>query len=230
MHRRQFSRALLGTPAALWSLQALAQTASRVPLRPGAPTPTPTLAPVEGQQFVRLSQPVPTGPAGRIEVLEFFWYGCPHCLAFEPALDAWVQRLPGDVSFQRVPVAFSAEPFGVQQRLFYALDSLGLLAALHRKVFYAIHHERIKLDRPAEIAAFMARHGIESARFMAAFESVGVLAKARQATQLGAAYKIDGVPALGVQGRFYTSASLAGGNEQALAVTDFLIRRVRSGA
>ena len=218
MKRRQFSSALLGTFAALGSCQTLAQIAAR--------------APVEGQQFVRLNQPVPagpTGPTGRIEVIEFFWYGCPHCLAFEPALEAWVKRLPGDVEFQRVPVAFSAEPFGAHQRLFYALDRLGLLASLHRKVFYAIHNERLKLDKPTDIAAFMARHGVESARFMPAFDSFAVLAKASQATRLAAAYKIDSVPALGVQGRYYTSASLAGGNDQALAVTDFLIQRIRSG-
>ena len=219
MKRRQFSSALLGSPAALLALHVAAQTPTRALPKP-----------VEGQHFVRLSQPVPSGPVGKIEVIEFFWYGCPHCLAFEPALESWVKQLPGDVAFRRMPVAFSAEPFGVHQRLFYALDSLGLLATLHRKVFYAIHNERLKLEKPAEIAAFMARQGVESARFMPAFDSFAVLAKAKQATQLAAAYKIDGVPALGVQGRFYTSGSLAGGNDQALAVADFLIARVRSGA
>ena len=214
MKRRQFSRALLGAPAALLAVHAGAQ----VPFKP-----------VEGTHYVRLSQPVPAVPAGRIEVIEFFWYGCPHCFAFEPALQAWVERLPADVAFRRVPVAFSAEPFGTHQRIFYALDSLGLLATMHRKVFYAIHNERIKLDKPAEIVAFMDRHGVEAARFRPAFDSFAVQTKAKQATQLAAAYKIDGVPALGVQGRYYTSVSLAGSNDKALAVTDLLLQRVRKG-
>jgi len=185
--------------------------------------------PVEGTHYVRLSQPVPAGPAGKIEVIEFFWYGCPHCNAFEPALENWVRQLPADVAFHRVPVAFSKEPFEAHQRIFYALDSLGLLATMHRKVFYAIHSDRARLDKPADISAFMTRNGIDATKFMEAYDSFAVQAKARQATQQAAAYKIDGVPALGVQGRFYTSGALAGTNEKALAVTDFLIQRVRKG-
>ena len=185
--------------------------------------------PVEGTHYVRLSQPVPAGPAGKIEVIEFFWYGCPHCNAFEPTLEPWVKQLPADVAFHRVPVAFSAEPFVAHQRIFYALDSLGLVAAMHRKVFYAIHNDRLRLDKPADISAFMARNGVDAAKFMEAYDSFAVQAKAKQATQQAAAYKIDGVPAMGIQGRYYTSGSLAGTNEKALVVADFLMQRVRKG-
>ena len=216
MKRREFSFSLLGVGAGVaalgWAAPGFAQG-----------------VPVEGTHYVRLSQPVPAGPAGKIEVIEFFWYGCPHCNAFEPTLEPWVRQLPADVAFHRVPVAFSAEPFVAHQRIFYALDSLGLVAAMHRKVFYAIHNDRLRLDKPVDIAAFMTRNGVDAAKFIEAYDSFAVQAKAKQATQQAAAYKIDGVPAIGIQGRYYTSGSLAGTNEKALAVADYLVQRVRKG-
>ena len=216
MKRRNFSATLLGSSAGLVAL------GWRAPARAQG-------GPVEGTHYVRLSQPVPAGPAGKIEVIEFFWYGCPHCNTFESTLEPWVKQLPADVAFHRVPVAFSAEPFVAHQRIFYALDSLGLVAAMHRKVFYAIHNDRLRLDKPADISSFMTRNGVDAAKFMEAYDSFAVQAKAKQATQQAAAYKIDGVPAIGIQGRYYTSGSLAGTNEKALAVADFLIQRVRKG-
>ena len=216
MKRRDFSASLLGSAAGL--------------VASGWPAPAHAQGgPVEGTHYVRLSQPVPAGPAGKIEVIEFFWYGCPHCNAFESTLEPWVKQLPADVAFHRVPVAFSAEPFVAHQRIFYALDSLGQVAAMHRKVFYAIHNDRLRLDKPADISAFMARNGVDAAKFIEAYDSFSVQGKAKQAAQQAAAYKIDGVPAIGIQGRYYTSGSLAGTNEKALAVADFLIQRVRKG-
>ncbi|WP_365712466.1 thiol:disulfide interchange protein DsbA/DsbL [Piscinibacter sp.] len=211
MHRREFSTALLGASALAVGLPAAAQG-----------------GPVEGTHYVRLGQPLAvTAPAGKVEVVEFFWYGCPHCNVFEPMLEAWAKKLPADVSFRRVPVAFRDEPFGTHQRIYYALETLNQVEAMHRKVFYAIHNDRQKLDKPADIAAFMTKNGLDGAKFVEVMNSFGVQTKARQAKQLAEAYKIDGVPALGVQGRFYTSGSLAGSPEQSLRVTDFLIERSR---
>ena len=119
--------------------------------------------------------------------------------------------------FRRVPVAFRDEPFGAHQRIYYALEALGKVDAMHRKVFYAIHVERQRLDKAPDIAAFMAKNGIDSAKFLDLFNSFSVQTKARQAKQLSESYRIDGVPALGIQGRFYTSGSLAGSNDKALA-------------
>jgi protein dithiol oxidoreductase (disulfide-forming) len=187
-------------------------------------------APVEGTHYVRLSQPLPPAGGGKIDVIEFFWYGCPHCNAFEPMLDAWSKKLPGDVAFRRVPVAFRDEPFGAHQRIYYALEAMGKVEAMHRKVFYAIHQERAKLDKGAEIAAFMAKNGIDEKKFLEQFDSFSVQTKARQAKQLSEAYKIDGVPAIGVHGRFYTSGTLAGSAERSLAVADFLVQRIRKPA
>jgi thiol:disulfide interchange protein DsbA len=184
-------------------------------------------SPVEGTHYVRLSQPLPSTTPGKIEVIEFFWYGCPHCNAFEPMLEGWIKRLPGDVSFRRVPVAFRDEPFVIHQKIFYALEALGQLDTLHRKVFAAIHNERQRLDKMPEVAAWMAKNGVDGAKFTELANSFSVQTKLRQAKQLADGYKIDGVPAIGVNGRFYTSGSLAGGNERALAVADFLIERAR---
>ena len=216
MKRRVFSTSLLaagtaGAAALAWPTLAPAQG-----------------GPVEGQQYVRLSQPVAVfAEAGKIEVIDFFRYGCPHCHAFEPTLDAWARQLPADVAFRRVPAAFGIAGFVPHQRIFYALDSLGLLPTMHRKVFYGIHSDRLRLDQPAEISAFMTKNGVDAAKFMEAYDSFAIQAKLRQADQLVSGYKIDGVPALGIQGRFFTSGTLAGDNPRALAVTDFLVQRLR---
>jgi len=218
MKRREFSASLLATGFASSAL-GLAGSASAQ----GGP-------PVEGQQYVKLGQPLPVPAGGKIEVLEFFWYACPHCNAFEPSLEAWAKNVPADVAFRRVPVAFRPEPFVAHQQIYYALEQLGVLPAMHRKVFAAIHVEQQRLDKLPDIAAFMGKNGVDAAKFTEAFNSFGVQTKARQAKQLSEAYRIDGVPALGIQGRFYTSVSLAGGPERALAVTDYLVDRVRKKA
>ena len=214
MKRREFSTAALLSASALAPAVAQAQG-----------------GPVEGKHYVRLSVPVPvTAPPGKLELVDFFWYGCPHCAAFEPELDAWAKRLPDDVVFSRVPVAFRAEPFTTHQRIFYALEALGLVEALHRKVFYAIHVDRQALDKPAEITAFMAKNGVDVAKFNEAFASFTTQAKIKRAKLLVDGYKIDGVPAIGIHGRYYTAGSLAGGNDRMLAVADFVLQKLRKGS
>jgi protein dithiol oxidoreductase (disulfide-forming) len=214
MQRRQFSTTLLGAAASGLALTTAAHAQG---------------GPVEGRHYIRLAQPVPVAAEpGKFEVIEFFWYGCPHCAAFEPALENWARRLPEDVAFRRVPVAFRAEPYGAHQRLFFALDALGAVPALQRKVFYAIHVERQRLDTPAEMTAFATRNGIDAAKFNEAYNSFGIQARQKQANQFADGYKIDGVPALGIHGRFFTSGTLAGDNDRALVVADFLLQRLRN--
>ncbi|MEF7617036.1 thiol:disulfide interchange protein DsbA/DsbL [Aquincola sp. MAHUQ-54] len=185
--------------------------------------------PVEGKDFVRLSSPAPTSSNGKIEVVEFFWYGCPHCNAFEPALDAWARKLPADVAFRRVPVSFAAM-HETHAKVFYALEALGQVEAQHRKVFAAIHVQHKRLDKEADIVDFMVQNGVDGAKFAEAFKSFGVATKVRQGKQLSEAYKIDGVPSIGVAGRWYTAPSMAGSPERALAVADALIQRARKPA
>ena len=185
-------------------------------------------APVEGQNYVRLSQPVPVPSTGKIDVIEFFWYGCPHCFAFEPTLDAWSKKVPADVAFRRVHVGFTAL-HQTHQKIFCTLEAMGLVEQMHRKVFNAIHQQHRRLDKDADIQAFMQENGVDGAKFMDVFKSFAVQTKSRQYSQLTDAYKIDGVPALGVQGRYYTSVALAGSHERALQVVEFLAQKVRTG-
>jgi thiol:disulfide interchange protein DsbA len=185
-------------------------------------------APVEGQNYVRLSQPVPAPSTGKIDVIEFFWYGCPHCFAFEPTLDAWSKKVPADVAFRRVHVGFTAL-HQTHQKVFCTLEAMGLVEQMHRKVFNAIHQQHRRLDKDADIQAFMQENGVDGAKFMDVFKSFAVQTKSRQYSQLTDAYKIDGVPALGVQGRYYTSVALAGSHERALQVVEFLAQKVRTG-
>jgi protein dithiol oxidoreductase (disulfide-forming) len=182
----------------------------------------------EGRDFVRLNTPAPTASAGKVEVVEFFWYGCPHCFALEPALEGWIKKLPADVAFRRVPAVFNAL-WETHARLYYALEAVGQLDAVHRRIFNAIHLQRQRLDKEEDIVKFVADNGVDAAKFTDALKSFGVATKVRQAKQLIDAFKIDGVPALGVQGRFFTSPQLAGGNERALSVADQLILRARKG-
>lgn len=195
---------------------------------------SPALAqggPVEGTHYVRLSQPAPVSlpsPDKKIEVVEFFWYECPHCNAFEPALEAWSQRLAADVSFRQVPVGFTAR-HQIAQKAFYALEEMGQLGALHKRIFAAIHVQNQRLLSEKAYTDFVAANGVDATQFASAMRSFSVTTKANRARQLSEAYKIDGVPAMGVQGRFYTAGSLAGSNDRTLAVVDFLIQRVRQG-
>jgi thiol:disulfide interchange protein DsbA len=188
--------------------------------------------PVEGRQYLRLAQPAAVNlpdATRRIEILEFFWYGCPACNAFEPLLEAWASRLPGDVLFRHVPVGF-AVPHQLHQKMYYALDRMGHLERLHRRIFAAIHQQGQRLQTERDIVAWVAANGVNGDEFGGVFRSMAVDVRSRQARQLSDAYKIDGVPTLGVHGRFTTSATMAGGFERALQVADFLIQRARQGA
>ncbi|WP_296448044.1 thiol:disulfide interchange protein DsbA/DsbL [Rhodoferax sp. UBA5149] len=167
-------------------------------------------------------------PAGKIEVVEFFWYSCPHCNVFEPTFEAWSKGVPKDVVVRRVPVAFQ-DSFVPQQRLFYALEAMGLVDKLHAKVFAAIHVEKQDLTKAEAIADWVAKQGVDKAKFLAQYNSFSVATKATRGTQLQNAYKVEGVPALGVAGRFYTDGDHAKSMEHALQVVEFLTARVRSG-
>ena len=185
--------------------------------------------PEAGADYLVVEKPAAVeAPAGKIEVVEFFWYSCPHCNTFEPTFEAWTKRVPKDVVVRRIPVAFR-DDFVPQQRLFYALESMGLLDKLHAKVFAAIHAEKQNLNKADLIADWVAKQGVDKAKFLEQFNSFSTTTKATRGTQLQNAYRVEGVPALGVAGRFYTDGTLAKSMDRALQVAEFLTAQVRSG-
>jgi thiol:disulfide interchange protein DsbA len=183
----------------------------------------------EGTDYLSLAKLAPVeAPKGKIEVIEFFWYNCPHCNAFEPALEAWVKRLPKDVAFKRIPVAFN-DSFVPQQRLFYALEAMNKVDELQQKVFHAIHVENLDLKTQEKIVAWVEKQGVDKSKFLELYNSFSATTKTRKASQMQDAYQVSGVPALGVAGRFYTDGQMAGNMDKALNVADFLAGEVRKG-
>lgn len=212
-----------------FSLSAATMAAATFGAAAALPTLSHAQAMAAGTDYLVLDKIAPTeAGAGRIEVVEFFWYSCPHCNRFEPQLEAWIQKAPKDVSVRRVPVSFRPD-FEPQQRLFYVLESLGKVDELHKKVFYAIHVDKQALNTAEAVTAWAEKQGIDKAKFTAAYNSFPVVTKARKATQLQDAYQVDGVPAIGVAGKYFTSGQIAKSMERALVVTDYLVAQVRKG-
>lgn len=209
MQRRQFSlvAATAATSMAFGANSALAQQA----------------APQEGKEYLRLSKPAPVdAPAGKIEVVEFFWYSCPHCNVFEPTFAAWKQKAPANIVVRRVPVAFNAS-FVPQQKLYFALQSMDNFDAMHVKVFHAIHVERNKLAKDEDIFNWVAKQGVDVNKFKEVYNSFNVSSQVRKATQLQQAYDVEGVPSMGVAGRYYTDGPRAGNMPNVLRVVEYLV-------
>jgi len=182
-----------------------------------------------GKDFVALKKPAPVdSPAGKVEVVEFFSYNCPHCAAFEPRLEAWVKALPPQVVFKRVPVGFVGNDVETKQRLYYTLEAMGKVDEHQLKLFQAIHAQREPLFGDAAILAWAEKQpGLDAKKFAELFKSFTVSGKIKRATQLQNDYQVGGVPALGVAGRFYVDGELAGNLDRALQITDYLISEAR---
>jgi thiol:disulfide interchange protein DsbA len=192
--------------------------------------------PVEGKHYARLGQTLP-GTPGKVDVIEFFFYKCPHCNAFDPLLEAWVHQLPADVSFRRVPVGAQLV-LKLHQRMYYALEAMGALTpAVHSGIFNAFHRGGVEANDEAAVVALAGRLGVDTAKFKQAFNSFGVQAKVQQGMKLAELSGADNVPALVIAGRWRTGPGMAGTpgqseaaqGQQALAVADFLIKMARAG-
>jgi thiol:disulfide interchange protein DsbA len=172
-------------------------------------------------QFVEVKPPVPVEGTSKIEVIEFFWYGCIHCYNLEPAVESWVKTLPKDVEFRRVPAIFN-ERWALDASIFYAMEAMGLLDKLHRPLFDAIHKNRLRTDNQKEFTDWLTAQGVDAKKFVETVQSFGVRSKARRAAQLTVAYKVDGTPAMAVHGRYTIPAQAS-----LFQVVDSLVDRVR---
>jgi thiol:disulfide interchange protein DsbA len=184
-------------------------------------------APQELKDFTVLKTPVPVESGAKIEVLEFFQYSCPHCASFEPYLAAWKKKLPSDVDYRRIPIAWDNSTMP-HVRIYYTLEALGKLPEMHDKVFAAIQKNRQPMLNPDAIADFMAANGIDRKQWLDTYNSFSVAARANRAGQIWRAYKVDGTPIMAVDGRFMTAPSMVGTREGTLVVLDYLVQRARS--
>ncbi len=181
----------------------------------------------QGEPFNTLDPAQSTEDPSRIEIVEFFHYGCPHCRAFDPLLEAWLVNLPKDAYFKRVPAIWGNPKLKGLARLYYAAEATGDLHALHADVFEAFQTAHVPLDTPEGVKDWVAGKGIDADKFMAAYKSFGIESKLSRADQLARNFRIQGVPTVAVNGQYTTSASLTGSHENTLKVVDELMAKVR---
>jgi thiol:disulfide interchange protein DsbA len=184
-------------------------------------------APVAGTDYTVLQSPQPVDPTGKIEVTEFFWYGCPHCNEFDPYLEAWVKKQGPDVVFKRVPVAFR-DDFIPHSKMYHALDALGLADKLTPVVFNEIHVKKNYLLTPEAQATFLATQGVDKKKYMDAYNSFSTQSDLKRDTKLMADYKIDGVPTLAIQGKYETGPATTNSLPGTIQVLDFLVTQIRA--
>lgn len=181
------------------------------------------------QGYERLTPPQPTEGNGKIEVIEFFWYGCPHCFRLEPSLNAWLKNKPADVVFKRIH-ALPSGAWAAHAKIFYTLESMGLVDQLHDKVFDAIHKDNKNLALERFLDPWLAANGVDPAKYHEVEKSFSVDAKMKRAMQLTAAYKVDGVPRIFIDGKYWVGPESAGGEDRIMAAVDQVIAMERKAA
>ena len=180
----------------------------------------------EGIEYLKISPPVATDDSKKVEVVEMFWYGCPHCYHFEPMLLGWIKQLPANVEFKRIPAVFPNRPlWELHARAYYTAELLGVLDKTHEALFDAIHKDHQRLFDEDSLADFYAKYGIDKKLFKETMHSFGVQMKVDRAKELSKRYGIDGVPTLVINGKYRTFASITNGEEGLLKVADFLIEK-----
>jgi len=178
----------------------------------------------EGVQYVPIQPQPPIASGDDIEVLEFFWYGCPHCRDFEPTVTRWVEGLPDNVKFSQIPVMFGGAA-DLHAQVYYALQGMGELERLHEKFFSAMHDDKRKLRSRDEVDGFLQENGVDMAKFREAMNSFAVAAKVNRARALMRRYGVRGVPALVIDGR-YRSGSGFNSFEEMTEVVDYVVDKV----
>ncbi len=181
----------------------------------------------EGKPYVELEKPVAISKPGKIEVVELFWYGCPHCYQFESTLNPWVEQLPEDVNFVRVPAMFGGV-WNVHGQVFITLEAMGVEQKVHGAVFNAIHKDHMKLETPEAMAEFLQTQGVDSKVFLSTYNSFAVKGQVEKAKKLAMSYQITGVPVMVVNGKYRFDLGTAGGPNEVLEVADLLIVKERA--
>lgn len=180
----------------------------------------------EGIEYQLVTPPVRTSSDSKVEIVELFWYGCPHCYSFEPKITAWKKKQGKNIQFVRIPAIFPNRPaWELHARAYYTADLLGILDKIHGPLFDAIQKDKGRLADPALLAKFFAKYGVDKATFNDTLYSFGVQMKVNRAKDLTKRYRIDGVPTLIIDGRYRTHASLTNGQAGLLKVTDHLIKK-----
>ena len=180
-------------------------------------------------QYTELKPPQPTEAQGKtVEVVEFFWYGCPHCYNLEPLIETWSKKLPPDVQFRRIPAVFNPR-WAHDAAIFYTFEAMGVLDKLHKPFFDSIHRDHLRTDNEQAMTEWLQKNGVDSKKFFETMKSFSVQSKTRRAAQLSAAYKIDGTPAMAVQGRFTVSADQGRSREGMLDTVSYLVDMLRQG-
>ena len=182
--------------------------------------------PQAGRDFKPINPPLAT-PKGKIEVLEFFSYGCPHCSDFHPLITPWAAKLPKDVSFRRVPVSFNRPEWARLSRIYYALEATGDLAKFDAAVFIAIHEQRVTFKTDEAVVAWAASKGIDGKKFGDALASFSMQSKVQRADQEASAARISGVPALAVDGKFLLNNEAVSNYDELLKLADAMIAKAR---
>ncbi len=177
----------------------------------------------EGVDYKKVA-PQSTDTGSKIEVLEFFWYGCPHCYSFEPFIKAWKKTRPANVEFVRVPAIFRPD-WEVQARTYYALSNMGIIEDLHGKIFTAIHKDKKRLNKKELLTDFLVANGVDRKKFETEYNSFSVDSMVRKARKKQTAYKIQGVPSIAVNGKYLTSGSMSGSFENMIKIIDYLVEK-----
>ncbi|TCK16952.1 thiol:disulfide interchange protein DsbA [Thiogranum longum] len=183
----------------------------------------------EGVNYEKLSAPQPTETAGKIEVRELFWYACPHCYQLEPELHAWLEKKPADVEFVRMPAVLGPN-WELLARAYYTAEILGVLDKVHEPIFDRLHKQRKRIRTPEDVKAIFAENGVSAKDFDNAFASFAVITKTNRSKRVREMYGVTGVPTLIINGKYRTSATMAGGNRQMLEVVDYLVEQERKAA
>ncbi len=180
----------------------------------------------EGTDYVRIVPAQPTADPSKVEVVELFWYGCPHCHRFQPYMEHWLQGKPDDVTYLRMP-AILRDSWTLLARAFYTAQALGRLDELHKPLFDAIHKEHRKLNDEQAVAAFFAEHGVDGAEFRKVFHSFTVDSKVRRARQMTRRYRVQGTPSIVVNGKYLTDPGMARGFDRMIEVMNYLVAKER---